>query len=167
MMSRMKRVYERVMSPVHIRIPLRAAPQGSKRHVGGGRLIEMAGDALKAYRAALGYEARRQMQDRELITKPVGVSATFVFRRPKSHSTSKGLRETAPTCCYPAKRGDVDKLLRATLDALTGTVYKDDAQVVTVNASVIWGDEDETHVLVHPLDDVVDMWCAGLGGIAA
>lgn len=148
--------------PIHVRVPLRASPQGSKRHVGGGRLIEMAGAALKTYRAAIGFEARRQMHQRDLITTPVGVSATFVFRRPKSHSTTRGLKPTAPMCCYPAKRGDIDKLLRSTLDALTGTVYRDDAQVVTVNATVIWGDEDETHVLVSPVEDVVDVWCAGL-----
>jgi crossover junction endodeoxyribonuclease RusA len=154
-------------TPVHISVPHRASPQGSKRHVGGGRLLEMAGDALKAYRAALGWEARRQMKDRELITDPVGVSATFVFKRPKAHSTKAGLRANAPRCCYPAKRGDVDKLLRSSLDALTGTVYVDDAQVVTVNATVIWGDEYETHVLIHPVEDVVDMWCSGLSWDAA
>lgn len=144
-----------IVSGVHVTIPLRASPQGSKRHVGGGRIIEMAGDALKVFRATLATEARRAMRGRDLITTPVGVTATFTFRRPKAHSTRTGIRPDAPRCCYPAKRGDVDKLLRSTLDALTGTVYGDDAQVVTVSGTVLWGDEDRTDVFVSPIDEMI------------
>jgi Holliday junction resolvase RusA-like endonuclease len=40
-------------------------------------------------------------------------------------------RASAPR--LPATRPDIDKLLRAVLDALTGLVFVDDGQVVTVN----------------------------------
>lgn len=51
----------------------------------------------------------------------------FLFARAKSHYTGTGLLSSrAPM--FP-RRGDVDKLARAVLDALTGIAYEDDSQV--------------------------------------
>ena len=144
----------------HLTVPLRAAPQGSKRHVGSGRMVEMAGAGLKVYRSGVAAAARKQAV--ESFQGPVGVSVSFTFRRPKSHYLKAGLRVDAPRCCYPAKRGDVDKLIRSTLDALTGVVFRDDAQVVTVTGTVLWGDEDRTSIIVSEVEDLVDLWMTGL-----
>jgi crossover junction endodeoxyribonuclease RusA len=92
------------------------APQGSKRHVGGGRMIE-ASKRVKPWRAACA------------------VSIVFRFRRPKAHFKTNGeLRETAPRQCI-VKRNDIDKCIRSTLDGLVqGELLVDDCLVVTVNA---------------------------------
>ena len=50
------------------------------------------------------------------------VSLGFAFLRPKSVSKKK-----RP---YVTVKPDVDKLARAVLDAMTGVVFRDDAQVV-------------------------------------
>lgn len=144
----------------HLSVPLRAAPQGSKRHVGNGRMVEMAGAGLKLYRAGVAAAARRQTP--EAFLGPVGVSVSFTFKRPKSHYLKAGLRVDAPRCCYPAKRGDVDKLIRSTLDALTGIVFRDDAQVVTVTGGVLWGDADRTSIIVSAVHDLEDLWMTGI-----
>jgi crossover junction endodeoxyribonuclease RusA len=144
-----------------LRLPLRAAPQGSKRHVGNGRLVEMSGNALKAYRAGVALAAKQQTRG-SVMTGPVGVAVTFTFKRPQKHYLRGELRIDAPRCCYPAKRGDVDKLLRSTLDALTGPVFADDAQVITVTGTVLWGDADQTEILVSEIDDVVGVWMNGV-----
>ncbi len=75
--------------------------------------------------------------------KPIegGVSLTvsFWFCRPKSHYRSGKnahlLKASAPR--HPTSRavGDVDKLLRAVLDALTGVAYVDDSAVAHVSAT--------------------------------
>jgi Holliday junction resolvase RusA-like endonuclease len=140
---------------------LRAAPQGSKRNIGNGRFVEMAGASLKAYRAGVAAAAKQQMRGRVFLG-PVGINATFTFKRPQKHYRRGELREDAPVCCFPAKRGDVDKLLRSTLDAITGPVVKDDAQVVTVTGTVMWGEEDCTQILVAEVDDVTDCWMSGV-----
>ena len=111
------------------------APQGSKRHVGGGRLIE-ASKRVKPWRQAVAASAQQQMRDqkRELLTDACSVSVVFRFKRPKSHFTTNGqLKAAAPKHCV-VKRNDIDKCCRSTLDALTDTVFADDSLVVSLNA---------------------------------
>lgn len=114
------------------------APQGSKRaFVRGGRVSLVESCArVKPYRALVSLAASQTRKDPP-TRLPVGIGITFVFVRPKSHYTSKGeLRASAPS--FPGKP-DVDKLCRAVLDALTGILYHDDAQVVSLNASKRYG----------------------------
>lgn len=61
------------------------------------------------------------------IEEPVSLVVRFYLPRPK----------TAPKrVCVPAKKPDLDKLLRALKDGLTrGGIYRDDAQVVEIKAS--------------------------------
>jgi crossover junction endodeoxyribonuclease RusA len=54
---------------------------------------------------------------------PLEVWCTFYFPRPKSLKKAITEKTTKP---------DIDKLLRAVFDALTGTVFEDDAQVVRI-----------------------------------
>ncbi|MGH9249435.1 MAG: RusA family crossover junction endodeoxyribonuclease, partial [Acidimicrobiales bacterium] len=63
------------------------------------------------------------------MTGPVAVALRFTLRRPAS---APKRRRTWP---IGARSGDIDKLQRAILDALTDVgVWKDDAQVVHVDA---------------------------------
>jgi crossover junction endodeoxyribonuclease RusA len=114
------------------------APQGSKRaFVRGGRVSLVESCArVKPYRALVSLAAS-QARTEAPTRLPVGIGIAFVFVRPKSHYTSKGeLRAGAPS--FPGKP-DVDKLCRAVLDALTGILYHDDAQVVSLSASKRYG----------------------------
>ncbi|MEU9515896.1 RusA family crossover junction endodeoxyribonuclease [Micromonospora sp. NPDC048169] len=105
-------------------VPGVPAPQGSKRHVGRGRMIESSTVVgLWRERVALAVHAERW----PLLTGPVAVDLSFVMPRPKS--TPK--RRTPPAI----KRPDLDKLERAILDALTGIAFVDDAQVVELSAN--------------------------------
>ena len=111
------------------------APQGSKRHVGGGRLIE-ASKRCKPWRQAVALSAQKQMRDQqaELMTCACNVSVIFRFKRPKAHFTTNGqLKAAAPEHCV-VKRNDIDKCCRSTLDALTDVVFADDSLVVSLNA---------------------------------
>ena len=121
---------------IHIAVSdIEPAPQGSKRHVGGGRLIE-ASKRCKPWRQAVSASASKQMQDQkvELLTCACSVSVVFRFRRPKAHFTTNGqLKAAAPKHCV-VKRNDIDKCCRSTLDALTDSVFADDSLVVSLNA---------------------------------
>ncbi|MFF7234161.1 RusA family crossover junction endodeoxyribonuclease [Streptomyces sioyaensis] len=109
------------------------APQGSKRHVGRGRLVESS-KKVKPWRTAVATEAEKA----DFGEPPyVRVVAWFYLPRPKSHYRSGRfahlLKPSAPR--LPGKYPDVDKLARSTLDALRmGGAYADDAQVVTLHA---------------------------------
>lgn len=56
---------------------------------------------------------------------PVWVSVTFRLLRPKS-APKRVIR--------PTTKPDIDKMARAALDALTGVVFADDSQVVSLHA---------------------------------
>jgi crossover junction endodeoxyribonuclease RusA len=114
-------------------------PQGSKRHVGNGVMIESAGQPLKTWREDVKHAAADQLARSgvEQISAPVMVAVTFALKRPASHyRTGKNaalLRESAPL--YPAVKPDIDKLARSTLDALTSSgLISDDSRIVALFA---------------------------------
>lgn len=103
------------------------APQGSKRHVGGGRLVE-ASKKVAPFRKAVGDAARVAVEasgDGRVFTDPVVVWAVFWLPRP---STVKRLLPSVPP--------DTDKLCRALLDGLeqNGQVIASDSLVVDIHA---------------------------------
>lgn len=74
---------------------------------------------------------------------PVNVCIYFTFARPSSHfGTGRNtdvVKDSAPP--FPSNHaiGDIDKLVRACLDALTDAgIWKDDSQVVDLRAIKIW-----------------------------
>ena len=123
---------------------IRPTPQGSKRHVGNGRMIEQAGAALKAYRRAIVL-ASAPHRPQTPLCGPVHVRLVIQMPRPGSHfgsgKNAGALKPSAPQWidAYPLKRGDVDKLERATLDALTTSrIYHDDSQVTDLHTSLLF-----------------------------
>lgn len=118
------------------------APQGSKRHVGRGVMIESS-KKVKPWRDAVAAETSKL--DFEHMPH-VRVTAWFLLPRPKSHFRQGRyaglLKPTAPP--YPAKYPDLDKLCRSTLDALRmGGAYRDDAQVVKLHAFKLYAETGE------------------------
>lgn len=129
------------------------APQGSKRHVGNGVMVESS-KALKPWREdvrqiVLGLLPCVERADGShdylpvaTFTRPLAVEITFTLPRPKGHwRTGRNatlLRDAAPA--YPAGKPDVDKLARAVLDAIgsVGHVWRDDAQVVDLTARKVY-----------------------------
>jgi len=110
---------------------LTPAPQGSKRHVGNGRMVESS-PRLKPWREAVRQEALATGEP--FTDQPVYVHLLFRFRRPKSHYSAKGeLKPSAPACHIT--RPDIDKLARSTLDGITGVLINDDSQVAFLVAS--------------------------------
>ena len=80
------------------------------------------------------------------------MDVVFRFIQPKSHFTSKG----KPSCNwteFPVGRnkGDIDKLCRSTLDALTGVLFHDDAQVVSLKAQRQWSDTQGASISIQHL----------------
>lgn len=113
------------------------APKGSMRAFvsRGSRRVVMVHDNVrtKPWSEAVGWAARAAICVSP-SKKPMGVWLDFTMPRPASHSTSTGkLRKGAPQ--WPVAKRDLDKLVRAVLDALTGIAWVDDGQVVRVHAA--------------------------------
>lgn len=88
-----------------------------------------------------------------LLDGPLALEVDFYVARPRGHygtgRNARQLRPSAPT--YPAVRPDLTKLLRALEDALTGIVWRDDAQVVTQTARKWYGVPERAEVRVDRL----------------
>jgi Holliday junction resolvase RusA-like endonuclease len=119
------------------------APQGSKRHVGHGIMVESS-KAVGPWREAVRAETQRVMASWcEPLAGPLRVRLFFRMRRPKSHyRTGRNghlLRDSAPA--HPAVKPDGDKLERAVWDGLTaGGAYGDDSQIVQWSGVKVYGE---------------------------
>ena len=103
-------------------------PQGSMRHVGGGRIVSKS-PKLKEWRTKIAQVVREQVGE-PAHQDPVSVTVIFTFNKPK---TVKRDLPTVPP--------DLDKLQRAIGDALSIDVnyLKDDAQIVEWHAQNAYG----------------------------
>jgi crossover junction endodeoxyribonuclease RusA len=126
------------------------APQGSKRHVGNGRMVESS-KKVKPWRFAVSQAALET--GHEMFDGPVYVGITFLFARPKAHYNTKGiLKPNAPF--HKVSKPDIDKLCRSTLDGITGILLKDDSQVACLMATKQYANEGEyigAIITINPL----------------
>ena len=116
----------------------RPYPQGSMRAfnsivVQGGS--ETSRNNLKAWRNQIAAELTQAHMPRDPYLGPCTVDLTFRFKTPKTRA------KRTPEGHWRAIPPDLDKLVRAVLDAATeAQVWKDDAQVVDLIAT-----KTETH----------------------
>lgn len=118
-------------------------PQGSKKHVGHGRMVEMS-KGLPAWRAAL-VTAATAAHHGPPYDGPVTVTAVFVFPRAKALKDKPAPPHTSPS--------DLDKLQRAVGDSLTAAgVFHDDSQInmwFSHKRRATPGESEGVHVLVE------------------
>jgi crossover junction endodeoxyribonuclease RusA len=116
------------------------APQGSKTRTAHGYVRED-NPRTRPWRNAVAAAAHDAMRGRPPLPGPLHLEVTFLFPRPKGHYRTGRhageLRDRAPRFC--PTRPDLDKLLRAVGDAITGIVVVDDAQLVRVTAWKMYG----------------------------
>lgn len=115
---------------VRFRVEGAPRPKGSWRHVGAGRVISAA-KGLDAWERAV-----RQAAEHAMVVPRVSGDAlqvTLTFRMPRPACRKHDVWHTT--------RPDVDKLIRAVLDAMSGIVYDDDALICSVIALSRYEDE--------------------------
>lgn len=119
------------MTQLRFFVPGVPAPQGSKKHVGRGILIESS-KKLGPWRDEIVRIAQRAAEtDGWVSPGAVHVRTIFWLVRPRSVSLSRRPR--------PTVKPDLDKLVRAAFDALTiARVISDDAAVVTLTAAKVY-----------------------------
>lgn len=109
-------------------------PQGSMRSLGPRRMVHSNAEKLRPWRDLVAWHLRQEMTAAGMAEpwdEPVVVTVTFVLSRPASAPRRRWA---------PDRKPDIDKLLRAALDALTASgVVADDARVVHVQMSKVYG----------------------------
>jgi len=109
----------------------RPRAQGSKRHVGGGRMVET--PELVDWRKLVSHVAGKAARDAgwSPLAGPCGLVLTCYRQAPKSPKwKAGGLPDTIP---------DADKLARAVCDSLSGVWYDDDRRIVNLTVMKRFG----------------------------
>ena len=121
------------------------APQGSKRHVGRGVMVESS-KRCKPWRQDVRHTALDLRPEGWYanMDAAIALSVVFVFARPKSHFRANGqLKPSAPAHCT-GRIGDVSKPVRAVGDACAdGVLYAADEQVISLIAHKRYANDRE------------------------
>lgn len=116
----------------------RPVPQGSLKFI-HGRPIHARATDLAVWRADIARNA--ELSGYTPVQGGVKVSCNFVFHKPKSAKDRN----------LPWVKPDLDKLVRAVLDGLTGVAYEDDSQVVIVQANKTYGEREGVWLEIEQL----------------
>ena len=115
-------------------------PQGSFRHIGNGRIIA-ANPKLNTWRDTIATQVAQQTHHR-LIEGSIRVDLVFTLPRPKTVTRDR-----------PTTKPDLDKLIRATLDAISLERYcqilKDDSLVTDLHAAKRYADHTQPGVRIN------------------
>ena len=111
----------------------RAGSQGNRRYT-----------PSRVRAAAESLQAEMKVQCRSPLTGPLDLAITFCYRRPDSWNKAK--REAIDNGEEPwfSGRPDIDNLCKLVMEAGTGILWEDDAQVVSLEAVKVYGAENLT-----------------------
>jgi len=138
-----------------------AQPSGSKRpFMRPGMCFPVVVDAnpkAKVWKESVAREAARTMNGAPLLEGPLVLDVTFYRVRPKGHFGKHGLLPSAPS--HPTTKPDRTKLLRGLEDALTGIVWRDDAQVCGGECRKEFGERAMVEVQVQEIREAARTGC--------
>lgn len=119
----------------------RPEPQGSMRAfvIGQRAVITSNNKKLKPWRQMVSITAKTSIDAPVEKHVPVTLDIDFYLAKPQSAPKKRLL---------PAVKPDIDKLVRAILDGLTGIAFKDDGQVCEIRARKHYGDIERTEITV-------------------
>ncbi len=138
-------------------VPGVPAPKGSARAfvIGGRAVVTAANKATRPWEQAVKIAAWEARDPNELvIAGAVEVEIEFLFLRKKGDFNAKGaMKPSAPR--HHVKKPDSDKLLRCALDALTGVLFFDDAQVISASTAKRYcqpGEQPGCYIELEPVE---------------
>lgn len=124
---------------IHLFIPGNPVPQGRPRACIRGKHASVYEDAKsKDWKKTIAVHAQYQLDrlsfdvkgPRVLIDTAIKLEVEFRLLRPKSVSVKKRPE--------PITRPDLDNLVKAVKDALTGVLWRDDSQVIELEAKKVY-----------------------------
>lgn len=129
-------------------------PKGSFTRMPNGAMLPAGTTASRKrvadWRMNIRNDAMHAMGERLPVRNAVRIMCEFQLPYPSS-----SIRKWQMGWWPHVKQPDIDKLLRALFDALTGIVWVDDSQVafVTCNKVYAWNDRPGVHIVVDFMED--------------
>lgn len=165
------------MSEIEFWVIGKPQPAGSKRafrnpHSGRINVVDANRNA-GAYKQQVA-AAALDAHDGELLTGSLELTLIIRLARPKGHyGTGRNAHRLKPSAPhYPTTKPDLLKLARGVEDALTGVVWRDDAQIVVEHLTKRYATSDEpesVHVVIRPgeQDDLARLTAGHSEGVLA
>jgi Holliday junction resolvase RusA-like endonuclease len=140
------------MRAICITIPGEPTPKGRPRFgkTFSGQAIAYTPAKTRAGEAVVAMQAKAIMVGRSPFAEPIRVHVLAVLGVPASWSR-KRKAVALEGGELPAKKPDLDNLLKLATDALNGIVWTDDALIVEVSAAKVYGVQPRTVVSVEPI----------------
>lgn len=140
-------------TPITIHVTGTPQPQGSKQGFYNPRtrtvsIVEGSSPKARArfhdWRQGIANAARdyQATHARELVDDPIRITIDFKLPRPKSAPKKRR---------HPHTKPDIDKLARAVLDAITGTLITNDSRVCQLLAFKTYGDPPGATITIEQL----------------
>ena len=132
---------------MEITLRLDGSPVGKSRprFTKGGRAYTP--KKTRHYEELIADAAAKAMQGVKYNDAPVQVFMIAYMEIPKSYSDAKRKRCMAGQ--HSPTRPDVDNIIKAVLDGCNGIVYKDDCQIVSINAKKVYSAVAGVDVMVR------------------
>jgi Holliday junction resolvase RusA-like endonuclease len=97
---------------------------------------------------------RQQIGEHVPFQGAVAICMTFYLKRPKAHygtgKNSGQLKGSAPN--IHTKKPDLDNLEKFVLDVCNGLIFKDDAQIYTIQSSKQYDENPRTTIAISGID---------------
>ena len=120
-----------------IRIVVDGKPVPWARHQGGRTTRPFTPAKVRTYQDVLRVLAQQEMRDQAPVVGPLAMTVRVALPLPKAFSKRKVVSALAGEI-LPVTRPDLDNYIKVVLDALNGIVWRDDAQVVRVEARKVY-----------------------------
>lgn len=139
-------------------VPLDRKTKEPFRRASGGIVVSTVDDNPKGkdWKNAIAYTASAACSG-PLLNDALSVAMRFYRPRPKSHLGKAGLNKVGKENPRPTTKPDVLKLARCAEDALTGIVWRDDAQIVSETLEKHWGEPARVEIEIAQLSEASEL----------
>lgn len=134
-----------------VTVVLSGDPQGKGRaraYRVGNFIKHYTPEKTRTYEGMIRTAAMDAMSGREIIANPVEIELTAVFAVPASWSQKKRAAAIGGSL-RPAKKPDIDNVIKAWTDAMNGVVFADDCQIVRGSFEKLYGPAPMVSVTVR------------------
>ena len=123
-------------------------PKGRPRFRSVGKFVQTYTDSkTREFEAVVAEASSKAMGESDPLRTPLKVFLQFTMPIPAS-VTKKRLKSILDGMEVHTKKPDLDNLIKATLDGMSGIVFDNDSQIVNISATKKYGTHPQTDILV-------------------
>lgn len=129
-------------------IPGQPVPKGRPKFARRGSFVQAyTPEKTASYENLVKLHAAQAMQGAAPMVGPLALDLMLFVAIPKA-TTKRDRARISVGAFHPTKKPDLDNVLKAITDAMSGIVYEDDAQIVRITTAKVYSDTPRAEVWV-------------------